>query len=105
MSQATSGRPVIYTVLVSALLAALVGAVVGAVLSVALGDSEPEGVAGAAERALIERFYEESWNNGDISLIDELFTTDYVLHMQDGRTIGRTGSRSKFRNFAARFRT
>ena len=75
----------------SALLAAVVGAVVGAVLSVALGGSEPEGVAGAPERALIERFYEESWNNGDIGLIDELFTTDYVLHMQDGRTIGRDG--------------
>ncbi len=48
-------------------------------------------MAGPAERALIERFHEESWNNGDISLIDELFTTDYVLHMQDGRTIGRDG--------------
>ena len=89
--QKTSGGVVVRTVLVSALLAAVVGALVGAALSVALGRSEPEGVAGAAERALIERFYEESWNNGDISLIDELFTTDYVLHMQDGRTIGRDG--------------
>ena len=81
-------------VLVSALLAAVVGAVVGVLVGVAatalLGGGEPEGVAGSAERALIERFYEESWN-GDISLIDEIFTTDYVLHMQDGRTIGRDG--------------
>ena len=91
MSRKLVGRVIGRQVLVSALLAAVVGALVGAVVSVALGGSEPEGVAGAAERALIERFYEESWNNGDISLIDELFTTDYVLHMQDGRTIGRDG--------------
>ena len=91
MGEKVFGRVTLHPVLVSALLAAVVGALVGAVASVLLGGGEPEGVAGAAERALIERFYEESWNSGDISLIDELFTTDYVLHMQDGRTIGRDG--------------
>ena len=91
MSGRVFGRISQHPVLVSVVLAVVVGALVGAVATAVLGGGEPEGVAGAAERALLDRFYEESWNNGDISLIDELFTTDYVLHMQDGRTIGRDG--------------
>ena len=91
MSGRVFGRISQHPVLVSVVLAVAVGALVGAVATAVLGGGEPEGVAGAAERALLERFYEESWNSGDISLIDELFTTDYVLHMQDGRTIGRDG--------------
>ena len=91
MGRKSFGRVAVHPLLVSGLLAVLAGALAGAVVAALLSGGEPEGVAGSAERALIERFYEESWNNGDISLIDEIFTTDYVLHMQDGRTIGRDG--------------
>ena len=91
MGRKSFGRVAVHPLLVSGVLAVLAGALAGAVVAALLSGGEPEGVAGSAERALIERFYEESWNNGDISLIDEIFTTDYVLHMQDGRTIGRDG--------------
>jgi len=35
-------------------------------------------------KALVRRYFEEIWNKGNLDLIDELFTTDFVRHGPTG---------------------
>ncbi len=45
-------------------------------------------------KALVRRYFEEIWDKGNLDLIDELFTTDFVRHgptATEGEVRGREG--------------
>jgi len=48
----------------------------------------------AKNEAIIERNLEEIWNKGNLDVIDEIISTDYVRHLTDGTEVhGRDGYR------------
>ncbi len=74
------------------------------VLAVGSPDGADRGaLAGAAERDVIERFYNDAWSAGDISFIDDIFAPDYVLHMPGGRTFDRDIFKLEIPEFRAAF--
>ena len=40
-------------------------------------------------KALVRRYFEETWDKGNLDLIDELFTTDFVRQSWSHRHRGR----------------
>ena len=55
-------------------------------------------------KAKVRRFYDAAWNSGDLSVIDELFSAEYVDHDAVAQTGGMTG-RDSARQFVEIFRT
>jgi steroid delta-isomerase-like uncharacterized protein len=51
-------------------------------------------------KALVRRFVEEFWNEGDTSAVDELIATDAAIHMPTGEAVDPEGLKS----FAAMWR-
>ena len=45
----------------------------------------------AANKALVMRTHDEVWSCGNLDLIDELYSPDYVAHWADGEDTGRDG--------------
>ena len=48
-------------------------------------------------KALVRRYFEETWDKGNLDLIDELFTTDFVRHSPtatEGEVRGQEGFES-----------
>jgi steroid delta-isomerase-like uncharacterized protein len=76
---------------------------------VVLGDSLPQQGGGRKEetfpvseenKALVRRFVEEFWNEGDTTAVDELMATDAAIHMPTGEVADPEGLKS----FAAMWR-
>jgi steroid delta-isomerase-like uncharacterized protein len=76
---------------------------------VVLGDSLPQQGGGRKEetfpvseenKALVRRFVEEFWNEGDTTAVDELMATDAAIHMPTGEVVDPEGLKS----FAAMWR-
>lgn len=55
----------------------------------------------AAHKELLHRIIDEAFNQGDLSVIDELFAEDYINHV-DGNNIE---DRDDFKDFISTFRT
>jgi steroid delta-isomerase-like uncharacterized protein len=51
----------------------------------------------------VRRFIEQAWNNGDMSVIDELFAGDYVLHEPHEDIEGPQGMREMVEGFRGAF--
>jgi steroid delta-isomerase-like uncharacterized protein len=55
-------------------------------------------------KALVERFYEQVWRNGNLDVADELFADDYVRHdFRPGNPAGPEGQKEIARAFRAAF--
>lgn len=54
-------------------------------------------------KAKVRQFYEAAWNSGDLSVIDEMFSPEYVDHDAVAQTGGMTGLESA-RQFVQIFR-
>ena len=52
-------------------------------------------------KAIVNRWVEEFWNQKNPALIDELLSPNYILHNPDGPVQGR----ENFRQFSAMFHT
>ncbi len=44
-----------------------------------------------ANKALVMRTHDEVWSKGNLALIDELYSPEYVAHWADGEDTGRDG--------------
>ena len=55
-------------------------------------------------KALIRRYFEEIWDKGNLDLIDELFTTDFVRHGPTG-TEGEVRGLEGFKALVGMYRT
>jgi steroid delta-isomerase-like uncharacterized protein len=55
-------------------------------------------------KALIRRYFEEIWDKGNLDLIDELFTTDFVRHGPTG-TEGEVRGLEGFKALVSMYRT
>lgn len=53
-------------------------------------------------KSIARRYIEEVWNQGNLSLIDELFTPDYINHSP---SIGQTAGPDGLKQLIASFRT
>ena len=49
------------------------------------------------------QWYQELWNNWKISVADDLFTTDYVLHLPGSPPINRDGAKQVVAMFSTAF--
>ena len=55
-------------------------------------------------KALVERFYEQVWRNGNLDVADELFADDYVRHdFRPGNPAGPEGQKEIARAFRVAF--
>jgi steroid delta-isomerase-like uncharacterized protein len=54
--------------------------------------------------ALVRRYFEEIWDKGNLALIDELFTTDFVRHGPTG-TEGEVRGLEGFKGLVSSYRT
>ncbi len=53
-------------------------------------------------KAIVRRYIEEVWNNGNLALIDELFAPDWINHTPSiGQTAGREGLKQLIAGFRA----
>ena len=51
-------------------------------------------------KAIVRRYIEEVWNNGNLALIDELFAQDWINHNPSvGQTAGREGLKQLIAGF------
>jgi steroid delta-isomerase-like uncharacterized protein len=56
-----------------------------------------------ANKAIQRRFFEEIWNQGMLDLIDEIYTTDYVLHDPSGDIVGPDASKQSIAMYRVAF--
>lgn len=56
-----------------------------------------------ANKALLQRYFEEVANKGDLDLIDEMVAPDYVGHMPEGEAIGIEGAKQHIMVFRSAF--
>ncbi|MCB9079463.1 MAG: ester cyclase [Anaerolineaceae bacterium] len=54
-------------------------------------------------KAIVSRWVEGGWNQGQLALVDELYTTDYMIH--DPSTPDFPGGQAAFKQFVADLRT
>ena len=55
-------------------------------------------------KALVRRYFEEIWDKGNLDLIDELFTTDFVRHGPTG-TEGEVRGLEEFKDLVRMYRS
>jgi steroid delta-isomerase-like uncharacterized protein len=55
--------------------------------------------------ALVRRYFEEIWDNGNLELIDELFTTNFVRHGPVGTEGGEVRGLEGFKDLVSSYRT
>jgi steroid delta-isomerase-like uncharacterized protein len=55
-------------------------------------------------KTLVRRYFEEIWDKGNLNLIDELFTTDFVRHGPTG-TEGEVRGLESFKGLVSTYRT
>jgi steroid delta-isomerase-like uncharacterized protein len=55
-------------------------------------------------KALVRRYFEEIWDKGDLDLIDELFSTDFVRHGPSG-TEGEVHGLEEFKALVSMYRS
>jgi steroid delta-isomerase-like uncharacterized protein len=77
----------------------------GAIMTVGVRDRKQGGFAMPEENeALVRRYFEEIWNKGNLELIDELFTTNFVRHGPVG-TEGEVRSLEGFKGLVSSYRS
>lgn len=55
-------------------------------------------------KAVMQRIYEEIWNEGNLEVVDELFSSDYVAHfLPPGMPPGREGFKAFVSTYRAAF--
>jgi steroid delta-isomerase-like uncharacterized protein len=54
-------------------------------------------------KSIIHRWVEGGWNQGNMALVDELYTTDYMIH--DPSAPNFPGGQAAFKQFVTTFRT
>jgi steroid delta-isomerase-like uncharacterized protein len=54
-------------------------------------------------KAIVQRWVEGGWNQGNLGLVDELYTTDYMLH--DPQSPDFPGGQAAFKQFVTNLRT
>ena len=54
--------------------------------------------------ALVRRYFEEDWNKGNLEVIDELFTTDFVRHGPVGTEGGEVRGLEGFKALVSSYR-
>jgi steroid delta-isomerase-like uncharacterized protein len=78
----------------------------GAIMTVGLRYRIQGGFAMSEENeALVRRYFEEIWDNGNLELIDELFTTNFVRHGPVGTEGGEVRGLEGFKDLVSSYRT
>lgn len=54
-------------------------------------------------KSIVHRWVEGGWNGGNLALVDELYTTDYMIH--DPQTPDFPGGQTAFKQFVTNLRT
>jgi|SRR5215203_976532 len=78
----------------------------GAIMTVGVRDRTQGGFAMSEENeALVRRYFEEIWDKGNLELIDELFTTNFVRHGPVGTEGGEVRGLEGFKALVSSYRT
>jgi steroid delta-isomerase-like uncharacterized protein len=77
----------------------------GAIMTVGVRDRKQGGFAMSEENeALVRRYFEEIWDKGNLELIEELFTTNFVRHGPVG-TEGEVRGLEGFKDLVSSYRS
>jgi predicted ester cyclase len=78
----------------------------GAIITVGVRDRTQGGFAMSEQNeALVRRYFEEIWDKGNLDLIDELFTTNFVRHGPVGTERGEVRGLERFKGLVNSYRT
>jgi steroid delta-isomerase-like uncharacterized protein len=78
----------------------------GVIMTVGVRDRTRGGSAMSEENeALVRRYFEEIWNEGNLELIDELFTTNFVRHGPVGTEGGEVRGLEGFKDLVSSYRS